>query len=356
MEEVEEEKQESIKNGIMTGKQFNDSLWELRFSKYPGRFDTIQLDWKRELAYSKWMLEKDSLRSDSIIRELAGILGPPLREGPTPHTEKDSRYFATWIKNGYSCSLKDFRKYSEVNFTISPAPVNVITEFNLPGEVRMIEKAIIEVRDEIVEVSLMGVPMMQGSGVFKHFYLLALTASGSRYLDEMPEELQGGSNPGFSILDLTGDGIKDIWLHYETLDGSGCTNNLIYTMELLEPLMIFEPMESLEYDLDGEFQDDFRALVAIDKSARTYIKLNQEDPAYENIYDNNGRLLQHVSLKAGQTETLESHPYGEGKAHQFRALLPVWGVSKENKLAYVQAVWDYNSGGWDLTSLEIWED
>jgi hypothetical protein len=356
MTQEEEKKMNAIKEGLMTGKQFNDSLWNIRYREYPGRFDTIQLDWRRELAYSKFMLEKDSLRSDSIIRDFTKILGSPLREGPTPHTEKDSRYFATWIKNGYSSSVKDYRKNTEVIFSISPAPTIVISEFLLEKETRLIEKALIKVRNETVEVSLLGIPMSRGSGVFDHFYILAEPGSGGRYLDEMPEELQGGSNPGFTILDLTGDGISDIWLHYETRDAPGFTHNFIYTMELVEPLMIFNPLESLEYDFEGELTDDYQAIAIIDGSPRTYIQINRDNPLFKDVYDENGKLLRPATLNAGMVESLESHPYGKGKAHQFRALIPVWGISTSNTVGYIQAIWDYSNGGWRLTSLEVWDD
>ena len=90
-------------------------------------FDSVA--YLKEFFYRKGLLEKDSLRADSIINDISSYLGQPLWEGPPSHIVKRSRYQATWIKGGFSCSLKDFRRHAEVNFGISPAPGAVINEF-----------------------------------------------------------------------------------------------------------------------------------------------------------------------------------------------------------------------------------
>lgn len=356
LEEEDKKKQEASKTGKLKSNIIPDSVWTLRIKENPEVLDSLEKVYIKGFLYRMSLFEQDSLRGDSIIRDLAEILGPPLREGVTPHTDKDSRYFATWIKNGFSCSVKDYRRFTEVYFAISPAPGAAISEFNLDPETKLIEKVILFIRNKPLEISLIGLPAYRGSSEFTQINILAKTYNGGLYLDELPEERQGGKKPLLHVMDLTGDGIQDIWLQFEKSDGSGCTNNFIYTMELIEPLLIFDPIAELDVGLDGDFQDEYMATVLLDGYPRTSLPLDKNDPVYQGLFDENGKLLKPVKISVGSIKTLEAKPYKSKKGYQFIGYMPITGLSESNIIGYVQVIWDYNTGGWELRSLEIWQD
>ncbi len=356
LEIEDDKKKEAAKTGNLETNIIADSVWIKRLKENPDVMDSLKNVFLSEFVFRKSMFEQDSLRSDSLIRKISDILGNPIKEGVTPHTDKDSRYFATWIKGGFSCSLKDYRKFTEVYFGISPAPGAAIAEFNLDPGTRLIEKLNLKVKNKSLEISLLGLPAFKGSNYFMQLNLLLTTPHGGLYLEELPEERQGGSNPKIQHIDLTGDGIGDIWLQAESGDGRGCTTNFIYTMELIEPLLIFDPLEDFELQLDGEFQDDYQAMVLIDGYPRTYIQLDKNNPIYKELYDSSGKLLKQVYLTPGCMKQLEAMPYKSKKGHQFTGYLPIHGLSEANVIAYVQAIWDYNTGGWELRSLEVYKD
>ena len=350
--EIEDEKRKelALQNSQKSSKE-TDSLLLERLRNNTKFFDSVA--YKRELDYRMDLLEKDSLRNDSIIRDISEILGQPLREGGTQHTEKDSRYFATWIKNGYSCSLKDFRQFTLINFSISPAPGAAIANFSIDKGTKLIEKRKVQVRDEVVEVSLLGLPNEKGSNTYRELNVLATAENGNMYLERLPEERQSGYKPRIRSIDLTGDNIDEIWIQAEAAPNSNCVLNFIFTMELIEPLLIFDPMEDFYMSLEGEFQDDFQAMILIDGYPRSYVPLDKSNPLYDNIFDSNGKLLKPVTLRAGCLEQLEAKAYTSKKGFQFIGYMPIYGLSEEDTIGHIQAIWDYNMGGWELRSLEI---
>lgn len=356
LEAEDKKKQEVGKSGILESNVIPDSVWTKRLKENPGILDSLGKVFLDGFLYRKSLFEKDSLRGDSIIRSFEEILGLPLKEGGTQHLDKDSRYFATWITGGFSCSVKDYRKFTEVNFAVSPAPGAAIAEFNLDPKTKLIEKINLKIRNKTIEVSVLGVPLLRGSNVFSQINLLAVAGPGGLYLDNLPEERQIGQNPKIHVLDLTGDGLMDVWLQSEIADGTGCTNNFIYTLELIEPLLIFDPIDELKMDLDGDFQDNYQAMVLLDGYPRTYLPLDKNTAEYEGIYDADGKLLKPVKLSVGALKRLEAKPYESKKGYMFFGYLPITGVSNSDILGYVQAIWDYNTGGWELRSMEIWQD
>lgn len=353
LEKEDEKRKESVDPNQVFDEGI-DSLVIQRLKDNIRMFDSVA--YLKELYYRMDLLEKDSLRSDSVIRNISDILGQPLREGPTHHSERDSRYQASWIKNGYSCSLKDYRQYTEVNFGISPAPGAAIAEFNLDHKVKLIEKTLLTIKGEKLEVSLLGLPRSGRNLYYDRLFILNTTQSGRLYLDELPEERNGGINPRLEVTDLTGDNIPDVWLKVDIDPEGTCTNNFIYTMELKEPLLIFDPLDDLFFELEGEFQDDYNALIIIDGAERSNLPLQRDKEDYKGIFDQNGKILKKVHISPGCLEKIEAQPYKSKAGSQINGYLSIYGVSRSDIIGYLIASWDYDSGGWELRSLEIWQD
>ncbi len=354
LEKEDEKRKENYRQSQLVTDKEKDSLLLERLKDDSRMFDSVA--YLKELFYRWDLLEKDSLRSDSLIRSISEIIGKPLKEGRTSHTEKESRYQATWIQNGYSCSLKDYRQFTEVNFGVSPAPGAAIAEFYLDPGIKLIEKFVMNIKGEKLEISLLGLPRAGRNLFYDRLFILASTQTGGLYLDELPEERNGGTNPRLEVSDLTGDNIPDVWLKVDIDPDGFCTNNFIYTMELKEPLLIFDPLDDLFFELEGEFQDDYNALIIIDGAERSILPLQKDKEDYKTIFDQKGKLLKEVKVWPGCLERIEAQAYKSKKGSQIIGYLAIHGVSKSDIIGYMQATWDYSSGGWELRSLEIWQD
>jgi hypothetical protein len=356
LEEEDKKNQKLDEKGIVESNIIPDSVWTKRLKENPNILDSLSNAFKEAFFFRKSMFEKDSLRSDSLIRILSDIIGKPLEEGATPHTDRDSRYFATWIKNGFYCSLKDYRKFTEVSFGIPPAPGSAISEFNLDPQTKLIEKLNLKVNKETIGVFLLGLPIPNSGGYYSKINMMVSTSNASLYLDELPEERNSGFQPQIQTIDLTGDGILDIWLQVTTGLNNSCSNNFIYTMELIEPLLIFDPLEDFELSLEGEFQDNFQAMILIDGYPRSYLPLDKNNTDYQAMYNSEGKLLLPTQLFPGCLNKFEAIPYTSKKGYQFIGHLPINGPSNVKPVGFVQVIWDYDIGGWELRSLEIYQD
>jgi hypothetical protein len=127
-------------------------------------------------------------------------------------------------------------------------------------------------------------------------------------------------------------------------------------MEMMEPLMIFDPLDDLIFELEGEFQDDFNAMIMIDGAERSHLPLDKNKPEYQSVYGENGKLLKKVKIYPGCLERIEAKAYKSSKGSQITGYLPINGVSDADIIGYLLATWDYVSGGWELRSLEIWQE
>jgi len=356
LEKIEKEKTAKGGSGKPETNIIPDSVWAKRLKENPNLMDSLKQATIADFVYRKSLLEQDSLRSDSLIRDLSLILGKPLKEGVTPHTDKSSRYFATWIRNGFSCSLVDYFKYAEVTFAVSPGPEAAITAFNLDPGIRILDRQKVKVKSEVIEVSLLGLPEKGLRNFFTDTHLLVTTASGAQSMADLPEEKQRMYLPEIELIDLTGDGIEDVWLKAALDEQGSCRLNMIYTLELIEPLLIFDPAEDLEFMVSGEFQDDYQAMILLEGYPRTYIPLQKDDPVYDGLYNEAGKLLKEVIIESGCVSQLDAAPYTSKKAYQFTGHFDIHGITADNKIGTVQAIWDFNAGSWDLRSVEIIKD
>jgi len=206
--------------------------------------DLIKRDTAARNAYTREVLKLDSLRRDSIEREITVILGPSYTAGRTNPADKKARFSATWINRGYSCVYKDYIDYGDIIFTLMAAPSWISGEFDAPGNTELIQKNRIVTKKLSCTCSLLAQPADTGRLVFQNVLLLLEFANGSRFLEMIPD-LPASYLPVIQYDDMTGDGTPDIWISIPTDPGCSVTRQYIYTIPFREPVLVFNSNDML---------------------------------------------------------------------------------------------------------------
>jgi hypothetical protein len=210
----------------------------------PEQSELIIRDTAARNAYTREVLTLDSLRRDSIEKEITVVLGPSYTSGRTSPTDRTARFSATWINRGYSCVYKDYVEHGDIIFTLMPSPSWISVEFDAPDNTELIEKGRIITKKLSCTCSLLAQPADTGQLVFQNVLLLLEFANGSRYLEMIPD-VPACYLPAIQYEDVNGDAIPDIWISIPTAKESSVTYQYIYSMPFREPILVFNSNDLL---------------------------------------------------------------------------------------------------------------
>jgi hypothetical protein len=258
----------------MTGKLeyfFNkDSISRIQFRKeHPVRVvgsdveDRLARDTTFRKEYNRGILTMDSLRRDSVVQAITGILGLPHSSGPTAATEKNARYSAIWTNQGYSCMYKDYLTYSEIVFTLSRVPLWTVGEFEIPAGTEIISKIPVKTRKMSWTASMLGYPATSPMMTYSDYFILLEFSTGKRYLESVPKnpinfltarrflDLPAGQRiqldlplsasgylPDLIFEDCDGDAIPEAWIRITADPAAKEQRHLLYALPVMEPNLI----------------------------------------------------------------------------------------------------------------------
>lgn len=243
----------------MTGKlefQFNkDSIARFQFRKeHPVRVissdqaDRMARDTALTADYNRGIMALDSLRRDSVVKAITGILGQPISSGRTPATEKSARHSAIWINNGYTCQYKDYLSYSEIGFSISTIPQWAVGEFDLPAATEILRKTSVKTRRMSWSASLLGFPSVASRSVYSDLFLMVEYSTGQRYVVSIPYN-PISYLPAFSFEDCDGDAIPEAWIQVPANISGTLTRHYLFSLSFKEPNLIFSSDDQIPISL-----------------------------------------------------------------------------------------------------------
>lgn len=206
--------------------------------------DLIIRDTAARNAYAREVLKLDSLRRDSIEKEITMVLGPSFSSGRTNPADKKARYSATWINRGYSCVYKDYVDYGLVIFTLMAAPPWISGEFDAPANTELLQKSRIVTKKLSCTCSLLAQPADTGQLSYQNVLLLLEFANGLRFLEMIPD-LPPSYLPDMQYDDVNGDGTPDIWISIPMDQGRSVMRQYIYSIPFREPVLIFNSNDML---------------------------------------------------------------------------------------------------------------
>jgi hypothetical protein len=200
--------------------------------------DRLSRDSTLRKEYNQNIRRLDSLRRDSIIREISLIMGNPVENKPAPPTEKDARHSAVWISDGYSCLYKDYISYSEVVFSIPTVPLYYVGEFGIPTRSELFLKVNGTSGKLSWSASLAGAPSGSNPLIYDDIFLILEYSNGQRYLEPMPNH-PVNYLPSLRFEDCNGSGSPQIWVQVPSDSLGKEVRHYIYSIRNLEPNIIF---------------------------------------------------------------------------------------------------------------------
>ncbi|MFH0761792.1 MAG: hypothetical protein V2A67_09850 [Bacteroidota bacterium] len=206
--------------------------------------DLIIRDTAARNSYAREVLQLDSLRRDSIEKEISVILGSSFTAGRSALSDRKAKYSANWINRGYSCVYKDYVEYGDIIFTKMIAPSWISGEFEAPAEMELLQKSRIVTKKISCTTSLLAQPADTGQLAYQNVLLLLEFTNGSRFLEMLPE-IPISYLPTFQIDDVDGDGTPDIWISIPVDQPGSVTLQYIYAIPFKEPVLIFSSNDML---------------------------------------------------------------------------------------------------------------
>jgi hypothetical protein len=218
--------------------------------------------------YNRSLQINDSLRRDSVVRSVSGILGVPVSMGKTSSTEKNAKYAAVWANRGYSCQFKEFLGYADIVFTLSTAPPVIAGEFQIPANTQIIQKVAVNTKKMSWTASLLATPAVLPKTAYSDYFILLEFSTGQRYLEIIPKapgnylqtkmvvEFSGGrafllsvpGNPTGYLADLQfddfdGDAIPEAWIRIPSDPTGVNTRHYLYSLPFREPNLVLNSDE-----------------------------------------------------------------------------------------------------------------
>jgi len=210
------------------------------------KLDSVQKSDSIRQAFTKDSIQlaqkHDSISRDSVVQAISEIMGEPISKGATAVTQRNARYSAIWIKNGYSCMYKDYINYSEIVFSLSTVPLWAVGDFGVQPGTEIVHKITVSTMKMRWTLSLLGTPSTDSKWRYSNIFLLAEFSTGQRFLTNVPEH-DINYLPKLQLDDYDGDAIPDAWIQVPSDSLSTHSNQYIYTLKLKEPNLIFNSDE-----------------------------------------------------------------------------------------------------------------
>jgi hypothetical protein len=198
------------------------------------------------------------------------------------------------------------------------------------------------------EIILRGIPFSTDSNYYRDVW-----AEITNELDQTwTISYEGGYEPTLQLVDLNGDGIKDIFYQSAT-GGSGGLHH--YQLSSLRNSELHEiPLPVQEY-LEGAFDDDFTVLFRLSPSHKpTEIDVSDRSEEYIRlgIYDKNGKLLEQKSVMIDPIAFYDPTLISKSKGYGLKSYQQVSGAFHADQLGTVETLWYFENGEWIILQTE----
>ena len=199
------------------------------------------------------------------------------------------------------------------------------------------------------KVFIKGIPYEEGTQFLKEV-ILEIEASNGKIFKA---NLEDGYDPTVHYVDLNHDGIKDMFISINTGGSGGISNYFLYTLkdfslsnlEVPEPLMI-----------NGQFLNGYKASITIQDTNQSYtFDLRNRADDYERLgLFQNGKLSEPTELMIDPYSTLKPIKLSSNR-YGLMGIQGISGAYHADRIAFVESVWEYEAGRWNLKKTKILE-
>ena len=211
------------------------------------------------------------------------------------------------------------------------------------------QKADITGDSQMETIYLKGVPYQGEDDFLKEIYIDVSASSGKTFT--IP--LESGAKASLQLIDLNGDGIRDLFASVQTGGSGGIVLNFLHTLKgnVCKDLTVPEPLE-----MESHFLNGYKAEIKIKKTGKTYrFDLKDRKLYYKKLgLYYKGKLNEPTELMVNSFHSLKPAELGGGKLG-LKGAQRVSGIANADTIANVESTWSYLNGKWKLVGVEVLE-
>jgi hypothetical protein len=201
---------------------------------------------------------------------------------------------------------------------------------------------------KVDDIKLEALPYDHKEKAYKEFILGFTLSNGQTY----EEKLDYGFVPKMSVIDLSHDGIKDVFVSIPTNDDEQTGNHYLFTAKDFN--LTEEQIPELP-EIYGQFTNGYKARISIPatKKAYTFDLMIRKDK-YESLgMYQNGKLNEPMELKISPESHFEPAKI-EGE-YDLKSIQRINGTSDSDSIGIVESYWKYKNHNWTLVKTKIKE-
>lgn len=207
------------------------------------------------------------------------------------------------------------------------------------------------------KIVLMGNKISADSNYYTQLYLLTKNMKTGNVEGVMRPTLGGGYDCSLRLADVNGNGVEDVLIVAPTGGSDGIIEYRIVDFTDNQAHEIFTAEDNLGVTIRGEYLPDYKVRLSFSGDEKEIIMALPSDLgfyAYLGVYDKEGTLLQGYRRPQGQNLSgLIMLDLDSDGAAEVVTTQRIVGLSSEDTLGYVRAVWRYAPGAWQLDSVSF---
>ncbi|OLS38580.1 hypothetical protein BTR25_14275 [Bacillus sp. MRMR6] len=194
----------------------------------------------------------------------------------------------------------------------------------------------------IESLYLKGVPYKDDENFLRSIYMDIETKEGNKI--HIP--LESGNKAALKLIDINGDGIKEVLTNVYIEGNNGTINSYLYSLKdgVQTELTIPDPIE-----MESHFENGYKAKLTIKPTGKTYsFDLRERKKYYKKLgLYYNGKLNEPTELKVNSFSTLKPTRTSTGLMG-LKGIQKITGIANGDTIAYVVSSWSYRDGNWTL--------
>lgn len=196
------------------------------------------------------------------------------------------------------------------------------------------------------EIYLVGTPSSEGG--FTRDITLMIRNGRTGLVTQVALRENAGYSPTIFLCDFTGDDVLDIKVTIQSGGSGGFNYVYIYSFVNSQLRLLFD-LEA--YSLGSRFRAfyaDGYVVIVVDENLELTFRIDvSTDPAAEDLYDQNGQLIQPTEANVGPAITAIPIILDEDSGRcDLQVLTRVYGQFAADTLGYIQDYLEWNGTGW----------
>ncbi|MEW9050552.1 MAG: hypothetical protein AB2392_05305 [Neobacillus sp.] len=194
----------------------------------------------------------------------------------------------------------------------------------------------------IESLYLKGVPYKDDESFLRSIFIDIETIEG----DNIHIPLESGNKAAVKLIDINGDGIKEVLTNVYIEGNNGTISSYLYSLKdgVRKELTVPDPIE-----MESHFENGYKAQLTIKPTGKTYsFDLRERKKYYKKLgLYYKGKLNEPTELKINSFSTLKPSRTTTGLMG-LKGIQRITGIANGDTIAYVESSWSFRDGKWTL--------